>query len=90
MLNHSNGKVVRLVANGAAKAWDSFSVPANGWRSYRNAGETDAVLLLISAGDGRKSIRWADEVVRDASRADRAIDANGYLGSKHYIDRAQT
>jgi hypothetical protein len=47
------------------------------------------LVLLMTAGDGRKHITWASDVVRAAGNLDKAIDANGYVGAKHFIERAQ-
>ena len=80
---------VRQVANGSAGAWDSFAMPADGWRSYRNQGDTVALVLVMTPGDGRKRIHWAPEVVAAAGAMDRAIDANGFVGLKRFVDRSQ-
>ena len=83
-------KVVgNVVAKGQPSGWDSFAMPADCWRSYSNAGAQDAVVLMISAGDMRKRIAWADDVVRAAGDRGQAIDANGFMGPKYFIDRAQ-
>ena len=69
--------------------WDSFSVPPDCWRSLSNAGPTEALLLLMTAGDGRKLIEWDAEVVAAAAAAGWAMDANGYVALKTFVDRAQ-
>jgi hypothetical protein len=66
-----------------------MAMPADCWRSLRNTGDGDMLAWLITAGDHRKRIRWADEVVLAAAARGLAIDANGYLAPKHFVDRAQ-
>ena len=83
------GAAVGILAKGQPSGWDSFAMPADCWRSYSNAGAQDAVVLMISAGDMRKRIAWADDVVRAAGDRGQAIDANGFMGPKYFIDRAQ-
>lgn len=78
-----------VAAKGFSGGWDSFAMPANCWRSYENTGHQDAVVLMITAGDARKTITWADEVIQAAGKLGHAIDANGYVGPKYFIDRAQ-
>ena len=80
---------VRQVASGTASGWDSFAMPAACWRSYRNLGNTEAVVVVMTAGDGRKTIQWAPEVVAAAGASDRAVDANGFVGIKRFVDRSQ-
>lgn len=81
--------IVGIVAKGQPCSWDSFAMPADCWRSYSNTGAQDAVVLLVTAGDERKRVTWADEVVQAAGQLGHAIDANGYVGPKYFIDRAQ-
>ena len=64
-------------------------MPAGCWRSYHNLGSDDAVMLVMTTGDGRKSITWSPDVVAAAAAQDRAIDANGFVGPKHFVDRSQ-
>jgi hypothetical protein len=64
-------------------------MPAEVWRYYRNIGDTEALVLLMTPGDGRKPIDWAPAVQARAAEAGYAIDANGYLALKRYTDRSQ-
>ena len=80
---------VTVLASGSPQGWDSYAMPADCWRSLRNAGDAEAVVLLMTSGDGRKRITWADNVIEAAGRHGKAVDANGYVGQKHFIDRAQ-
>ena len=74
---------------GAANAWDSFSLPAECWRSFRNTGPGDALLLVLTSGDHRKHIRWDESVVLEAASNDWVLDANGFVAAKHIAQRAQ-
>ncbi len=78
-----------IVANGTAQGNDCYAMPANVWRSYRNAGDADAVILVMTPGDERKRMTWAPDVTAAAAQAGWGIDANGYVGLKRYIDRSQ-
>lgn len=82
-------EAVSLLASGSPQGWDSYAMPANCWRSLHNGGDTEAVVLLMTAGDARKHITWARDVSLAAATHDKAIDANGFVGTKHFIDRAQ-
>ena len=84
-----SGSQVRTPASGSAHGWDSYAMPGECWRSYRNQGETEAVLLIMTPGDGRKTITWDAAVVDQAGVLDRAIDANGFVGLKRFVDRSQ-
>ena len=46
-------------------------------------------MLMMTAGDDRKSISWSDEVIAAAAANDCAIDADGFVGIKRFIDRSQ-
>jgi hypothetical protein len=83
------GNAIISIANGHVEGWDSFAMPADVWRRYRNIGDTEALLLLMTPGDGRKTIDWAPAVVSAAGAAGDAIDANGYLALKRFTDRSQ-
>lgn len=64
-------------------------MPAGVWRTYRNLGEGDALVLLMTPGDARKPIDWAPAVRERAAQAGYALDANGYLALKRFTDRSQ-
>ncbi len=85
----SESAVVQTLARGSDDGWDSFAMPADCWRSYRNPGDADAVVLVITTGDGRKTIEWSPDVVAAAGALDRAVDANGFVGAKRFVDRSQ-
>ncbi len=74
---------------GSDSAWDSFSLPPGEWRTVGNAGDTDALALLLTAGDQRKAIEWDERVLHSAAAHDLALDANGFVAIKRFVDRAQ-
>lgn len=78
-----------ITAQGSVNGWDSYAMPANTWRSYQNTGDTSAVVLVMTSGDHRKNLVWDEAVVAAAGSVDRAIDANGYVASKRFVDRSQ-
>ena len=78
-----------IIVKGTPEAWDSYAMPAQVWRRIENKGEVDAVLLLMTPGDGRKSITWSSEVVAAAAATGLAMDANGYIALKKFVDRSQ-
>jgi hypothetical protein len=80
---------INIVANGNSQGNDSYAMPADVWRSYRNAGDVDAVMLVMTPGDERKRISWAPDVMERAAAAGYTHDANGYVGLKRFIDRSQ-
>ena len=84
----TDGPVSRT-AVGADTAWDSYSLPPDCWRSFKNIGESDALALLITAGDHRKSITWDTSVVQAAAEHDWSIDASGFVAPLRFISRAQ-
>jgi quercetin dioxygenase-like cupin family protein len=81
--------MVRSTASGSPDGWDSFAMPANCWRSLHNTGAQQGVVLLMTPGDHRKAITWAPEVLEAAAAQGLAIDANGYVAPKRFVDRSQ-
>ncbi len=59
-------------------AQDLFSVPEGVWRSITAAGDASAEIAVMIAGDGRKHVTWASEVVAQAKAAGIGMDHNGY------------
>lgn len=77
-------------AQGEARAWDTFSIPDGCWRTLRNPGSKPAMAVLLTAGDHRKRIEWDPEIcAAAAAQTGWAIDANGYVAEKRFVDRAQ-
>jgi quercetin dioxygenase-like cupin family protein len=79
----------KFIATGNGQGNDSYAMPADVWRSYRNTGSHDAVMLLMTPCDERKRIAWAPDVIERAAAAGYTHDANGYVGLKRFIDRSQ-
>jgi quercetin dioxygenase-like cupin family protein len=88
---HANNaqNAIEIIASNNSHGNDAYAMPAHVWRSYRNSGSSEAVLLLMTPGDERKRITWQPDVVDAAAQAGWGIDANGYVGLKRYIDRSQ-
>ena len=79
----------KIIVSSTPTTWDSYAMPADVWRSIHNKGDTDAVLLLMTPGDGRKHIAWSSDAVAAAAANGLAIDANGYIALKKFVDRSQ-
>ncbi len=75
--------------SGTATAWDSFALPADHWRSLHNVGTEDALMLVLTSGDEKKTIEWSPDVLAQAAAAGWAMDANGCTAPKYFVDRAQ-
>jgi quercetin dioxygenase-like cupin family protein len=74
---------------GHATAWDSYALPAEHWRSLRNVGEEDALMLVLSSGDEKKNIAWCPSITEQAAALGWAMDANRCTAPKYFVDRAQ-
>lgn len=74
---------------GTATAWDSFAVPPDHWRSLHNEGSQEALILLLTSGDEKKNIEWSTEILEQAAAQGWALDANGCVAPKYFVDRAQ-
>jgi quercetin dioxygenase-like cupin family protein len=79
----------KIIVNGSENGWDSYAMPADVQRSYRNAGSGDALMIIMTPGDGRKTVAWLPETVQAAAHAGYAVDANGYVALKRFTDRSQ-
>jgi mannose-6-phosphate isomerase-like protein (cupin superfamily) len=83
----------KIIANGrnqtSSPGWDTYAMPADVWRSYQNLGDEEALLIMITAGDHKKRIHWADSVQQLAAAAGWAVDANGFVALKRFTDRSQ-
>ena len=58
---------------------ECFSAPAGAWRGLAASGDTPVEAALITAGDGRKRITWAPEVVEAALQAGTVLDHDGHV-----------
>lgn len=77
-------------AEGKTRAWDTFSLPRQCWRTLCNPGHAPALGVLMTAGDHRKRIEWDPAIAASAAAlAGWALDANGYVAEKRFVDRAQ-
>ncbi len=74
---------------GGSTAWDTFSVPPDCWRTLSNTGATEALAIVMTAGDQRKRITWSEAVINAAALAGLAHDASGFVAAKAFVDRAQ-
>ena len=86
---HTTEGPVAYTAQAGERAWDTFSLPPGCWRSLANIGPGEALALLLTAGDQRKRIEWDAPVLRAAHALDRALDADGFVAPKRFVDRAQ-
>ena len=79
----------RHTLRGAAEGWDSLSLPAEHWRSVHNGSDGEALALLLTQGDHRKTLVWSDAVLQAAAAQDLALDISGCVAQKQFIDRSQ-
>ena len=80
---------IKNTVNGSHAGWDTYAMPAGAWRALRNVGEHDALLIVMTPGDGRKTVQWAPDVMQAAANAGFCLDANGYVALKRFVDRSQ-
>ena len=80
---------ITLAPKGSSQGWDTFAAPGQCWRSLRNTGDSEVLVMVMTAGDGRKKIEWSDAVIQAAAQAGRSMDADGYVGPTYFISRAQ-
>lgn len=90
LIAKSAGLAIQLEGAGSVTLgeWDTFSIPGNAWRSMHNSGGADALVLVVSAGDERKRIEWSDAVRSRAAHAGWAIDAEGCIAPRRFVERA--
>lgn len=74
---------------GTPTAWDAYALPDGHWRSLRNDGAEEALMLVLTSGDEKKAIEWDPGIVQQAASAGWALDANGCTAPKYFVDRAQ-
>jgi quercetin dioxygenase-like cupin family protein len=60
-------------------AGECFSAPAGTWRNLAATGATPVQVALITAGDARKRITWAPEIVQAAMDAGTVLDHDGHV-----------
>ena len=74
---------------GTDTAWDSYALPQDHWRSLHNTSDQEALMLVLTSGDGKKSIEWSAQIVAQAAAVGWAMDANDCTAPKYFVDRAQ-
>ena len=74
---------------GGDSAWDTFSVPPESTRYFENTGNVECFVLVLTAGDHRKQIHWAEQALRLAQKNGYGIDANGFVAPQYLINLAQ-
>jgi len=74
ILNQPGADVPVHVAEG-----ECFSAPGGIWRSLAAAGGGPVEAALITAGDARKRITWAPDVVQAALQAGTVLDHDGHV-----------
>jgi quercetin dioxygenase-like cupin family protein len=89
VITNTSYVATNIIVNGNSNGWDTYAMPADVWRTLRNVGDSEAVVLLMMPGDARKPIEWAPQVQQAAAAAGYCLDANGYIGLKKFIDRSQ-
>ena len=60
-------------------AGECFSAPGGVWRNLAAAGPARVEVALVTAGDARKRITWAPEVVQAAMAAGVVLDHDGHV-----------
>ncbi|MBV8915204.1 MAG: cupin domain-containing protein [Acetobacteraceae bacterium] len=73
-LNGPGAEVPVQVATG-----ECFSAPPGAWRSLAAAGNAPVEAALVTAGDARKWIHWAPEIVQAALAAGTVLDHDGHV-----------
>ena len=68
-----------------AQAWDSYSVPANVWRTLEAVGDTALELVVMTAGDARPKLHWSPAIVEQAAAKGWATDASGFIAERDLI-----
>ena len=58
---------------------ECFSAPGGVWRNLSAAGTAPVEVALVTAGDARKRITWAPEVVQAALAAGTVLDHDGHV-----------
>lgn len=81
--------VASFSLQGSPQGWDSFALPSDHWRSLRNTGTDEAWVLLMTAGDHRKRIQWDESVLMAAAERGWALDADGCVAPRRFVERAQ-
>jgi quercetin dioxygenase-like cupin family protein len=81
--------LARYPLEGSADGWDTYAIPGGVWREFHNIGSDEAWMLMMTAGDHRKRIEWEPSVAAAAHQAGWALDADGCVAQRHFVERAQ-
>ena len=82
-LNEPGAEIVAHVAAG-----EVFSAPPGAWRRLQAAAGQAAEMALITAGDGRKRITWAPEIVQAAIERGCVLDHDGHVAPLNLLPPA--
>lgn len=80
---------VTTVVRGSDSGWDTVSVPPGEWRRLHNPTDAELLVLVMTAGDHRKTITWCDTVRARAAAAGWTHDADGFVALSRFVERAQ-
>lgn len=72
----------------ALAARSIFSVPRDAWRAFHNAGDADAVVLIVNGGDARVIPKWDAAALKAAADAGRMLDADSRLSPAAVVNPA--
>lgn len=75
--------------HGHDTGWDAYAIPADHWRHWRNPGPTEALMMVLTAGDAKKTVEWEPALVAEAAAAGWTLDANFCVAPKRFVDRSQ-
>jgi mannose-6-phosphate isomerase-like protein (cupin superfamily) len=62
-----------------------YSAPVDVWRELRSVGDEPCELTVLTAGDHRKRLVWADEVVEAAGAKGFSVDPNGCIVARRLL-----
>lgn len=89
VIEAQDGRACYPLRGSPDQGWDTFAVPAGLWREIRNTAPAEAWVLLMTAGDHRKRIEWDAQVVAHAKERGWALDADGCVAERRFVERAQ-
>ncbi|WP_102504833.1 cupin domain-containing protein [Salinivibrio kushneri] len=64
---------------------DTYSIPANAWRTISNSTDKQAEFIMITTGDNRKRPQFSDKIVAQARELGFTLDASGYVVKRDLI-----
>ena len=69
---------------------NTYSVPANAWRSITNNTGREAEFIMITAGNDRKYPQFSEEILSQAHDQGFTLDASGYIVKRHLVVEKST